>query len=262
VYGGGSILKNIGKIRNSGYEMTLSTQLLRTDLFTLGTQLQVSHNENVVVSLGPGVQPFFDESGTARVAAGYPIFGRWGIPVRAYNDLNGDGILAANEVLYGDTAVYLGPSEPPYTAGLNVTLGLFRSAVNVSAGFTYSSGFAQSGPFSSLSGVSAGANDPNASLSEQAAVLSATTSTFLNTQIVDALRFNSLSIAYNVPATMAQRIGAHALSIALQGTNLGLHSNYRGKDPNVNGFSTGNAIVDSGVLPEPRTWQLRVNASY
>jgi hypothetical protein len=48
----------------------------------------------------------------------------------------------------------------------------------------------------------------------------------------------------------------------VQGQNLGLRSNYRGLDPGVNGFPTGNRVMDNGVLPQPRTWQVRVNASY
>jgi hypothetical protein len=82
------------------------------------------------------------------------------------------------------------------------------------------------------------------------------TSDLLNTQVFDALRFNSLAISYNVPGVIARGLGARALTVALQGTNLGLHTNYRGLDPNV-GFGS-----DPGIVPEPRTWQLRVNANY
>ena len=35
-----------------------------------------------------------------------------------------------------------------------------------------------------------------------------------------------------------------------------------GKDPNVNAFATGNWVMDTGVLPMPRTWQLTVRATY
>jgi TonB-linked SusC/RagA family outer membrane protein len=267
VYGDNiSILRNIGEIRNTGYELTLGTQIVRSDLVTWGAQLQLSHNKNVVVSLGQGVQPFW-ASGDARVAAGYPIDGRWGRPVVGYNDVNGDGILQPSEVLYDDSLVYLGSSEPDYTAGLSTTLSLFRGAVAVSADFTYSAGLAQVGPWDQLLAVSQGANDPSSSLAEQAEALAAARSFteiggYPNTPATSTLRFNSLSIAYNVPSTWAQRVGARSLVVALQGTNLGLHTNYRGKDPDVNGSPTGNDISDLGTLPQPRTWQLRVSASY
>ena len=63
-------------------------------------------------------------------------------------------------------------------------------------------------------------------------------------------------------ASAARRLGASALSVALQGTNLGLHTNYRGKDPDVNAYTTGNGVVDTGVLPQPRTWRLTLTARY
>ena len=48
------------------------------------------------------------------------------------------------------------------------------------------------------------------------------------------------------------------MSLALQGSNLGLHTNYHGKDPDVNAYSNGNQTADTGQLPQPRVWSLRV----
>jgi TonB-linked SusC/RagA family outer membrane protein len=261
VYGdGASVLKNIGTIRNSGVELMAGAQLVRSEFLTWGTQLQVSHNQNVVVTLGPGVEPFGETN--ARVVPGYPLFSRWGKPVLGYNDSNGDGVLQPREVVYGDSAVYLGSSEPKYTAGLNTTVSLFRGALAVSAGFTYSAGGSQVGPWAVLRAVSRGYNDPTAPLEEQAAVVSTAVSDFLNVQTVSTLRFNSFAIAYNVSPTIAQRVGARALTVALQGTNLWLHTSYRGIDPDVNSSPAGAGVGDDGVLPQPRTWQVRVSASY
>lgn len=81
-------------------------------------------------------------------------------------------------------------------------------------------------------------------------------------QTVSTMRFNSLSVSFNARPSLARHIGATSLSIALQGTNLGLFTNYRGKDPNVNAYSTGNSIADTGVLPAPRSWQVRVGLGY
>ena len=52
------------------------------------------------------------------------------------------------------------------------------------------------------------------------------------------------------------------MSFAVQGTNLGLFTNYRGKDPNVNAYGSGNGLADTGQLPQPRSWQVRVSATY
>ncbi len=61
-----------------------------------------------------------------------------------------------------------------------------------------------------------------------------------------------------MPTSAASLFRSRAMRLALQGRNLGLKSNYSGKDPNVNSFATGNATNDSGVLPQPRVWSLRV----
>jgi hypothetical protein len=106
-------------------------------------------------------------------------------------------------------------------------------------------------------------NTPGISLATQAAIVAAGENTFFAGksliglyQTVNTLRFQSLSVNYVVPVSLAQRFRVPRMSVALQGSNLGLHTNYRGKDPNVNAFSTGNYTEDTGQLPQPRTWSL------
>jgi hypothetical protein len=41
-----------------------------------------------------------------------------------------------------------------------------------------------------------------------------------------------------------------------------MHSDYDGRDPNVNSYSVGNLTLDGGVLPQPRRWTLRFNLGY
>ncbi|HEY9448793.1 MAG TPA: TonB-dependent receptor, partial [Gemmatimonadaceae bacterium] len=260
-----NILKNIGVIRNSGLEASLGARLIQSDPVAWSVQLAVSQQRNVVVELGPGVEPFYSQgdpnSGGARVAAGYPLFGRWTKPVLGYADGNGNGVLEPAEVLSGDTAVFVGATVPNYTANLNTTLTFLRGAIAVTAGFRYEDGMTQNNEVGrSLAPFSAGWNDPHSSLAEQARMWDKTGYSWIQT--VSTLRFNSLAVTYNVPKFMAQRVRARAVSVSLQGTNLGLRTNYRGIDPNVNAYSTGNAVTDTGVLPQPRSWQIRLNATY
>jgi hypothetical protein len=150
---------------------------------------------------------------------------------------------------------------PNYTANLNTTLSFLRGAVAVTAGFQYEDGMTQNNQVGrALAPFSAGWNDPNSSLDAQARMWDKTGYSWIQT--VSTLRFNSLAVTYNVPKFMAQRVGARAVIVSLQGTNLGLRTNYRGIDPNVNAYSTGNAVTDTGVLPQPRTWQIRLSATY
>ncbi len=77
-------------------------------------------------------------------------------------------------------------------------------------------------------------------------------------QKVNSLRFNSMSVGYTVPRGYLSRFPISSLSVSLQGSNLGLWSNYRGKDPDVNSVLVGDATQDSGQLPMPRTWSLQI----
>lgn len=262
-----TILENIGVIRNTGLETTLGAQLLRTDPITWGVQFAVSQQRNEVVQLGPGVESFYTEttpnlSGGIRVAAGYPLFGRWAKPILGYADTNENGVLEREEVLLGDTAVFVGGTLPNYTANLSTTVSLLRGALAVSAGFLYEDGMTQRNEIArDLSSFSRGWNVEGASLEAQAATIDADTE-YNWIQTVSTLRFNSLAVTYNVPIPIAQRFRARALSLSLQGVNLGIRTNYRGLDPHVNAHATGNNVTDTGVLPRPRTWQLRLNATY
>ncbi len=264
VFANQSIAENIGEIRNTGVEATLITQLLRTDPVSWNVAVNLSRNYNVVVRLGPGVLPFGTDD--ARVQAGYPLFSRFARPILAYTDANHDGIIEPDEVLVGDSLVYMGASDPSYTVGMHSQMSFFRGAVSVSADFEYQAGLTQlNGPLGSAGQLvfSPGSSDPHAPFSEQAAAAVLNETDYGAIQRVSTFRFQSLSVAYHLPRTVARWLMRAAdVSVALQGTNLGLFTNYKGKDPDVNTYSTGNQLINGGVVPQPRVWIVRVNAAY
>lgn len=268
VYGSNvSIWENIGVVRNTGLEATVTTQLVRTDPVTWSWTLGVSRNKNLLISLAPGMSPFNISSSlsgdASRIAPGYPLFGHWARPILGFADVNGDGIIEAGEVQLGDSLVFLGDAMPKYEASLHTTFSFLRGVLTVDAGLNYQNGLTQANLTAmDNSSLSRAANDPTAPFSQQAAVAVVRQTAYGIIQTVNTLRFNSLSVAFNARPSLARRLGASALSIALQGTNLGLFTNYAGKDPNVNAYATGNSVADTGVLPQSRTWQLTVSARY
>lgn len=259
VYGGGTVLKNIGTIRNTGVELSLSTQLVRSDLVTWSTSLQMTQKRSMVVSLGPGVLPF-NVSNEGRVAPGYPPFGRWARPILGYADVNENGVIEVSEVQLGDSLVFMGATDPEYEASLGTTLGFFRGRVSVSAGLTYQDGLTQVNQTVKQNALVF--NDPNAPFGTQAALAVMRQTDYGIMQTVNTLRLNFLSLSFNAPTTLAQRFGARSLSLAVQGSNLALRTNYAGKDPNVNAYGTGNGVADTGQLPLPRKWQFTIRAGY
>jgi hypothetical protein len=77
-------------------------------------------------------------------------------------------------------------------------------------------------------------------------------------QTVSVWRWQSLSINYMVSSSVRRHLRVPLRSVALQGSNLGLWTNYRGKDPDVNGFPNGNVTIDSGQQAQARTWSFHV----
>jgi len=257
-------LRNIGVVLNEGMEVSLAVEPARGDLLTWRAQLNWSQNSNEVVELGPGVEPFYTGGGGdigTRVVPGYPLFGRWSRPVLGYTDANGNGVLEEGEVLLGDTAVYVGSTLPKYTASLQNTFSLLRGLLSVSVSLLYEDGMTQFNEVKRrLAPFSWAWNDPSSTIEDQVAVFDRTP--FTSVQTVNSLRLNSLSVRFALPSQVARRLGAQAMSIQVQGTNLGLWTNYSGLDPNVTGRLAGSDVTDPGRPPRPRVWQVRVDASY
>jgi hypothetical protein len=119
-------------------------------------------------------------------------------------------------------------------------------------------GIGGNGAFSQLT------NAPGASLGTQAAVVALTgnLSTIGLMQTVNTLRFSELSINYDLPRAVSNVFRVPHMSVALQGKNLALRTNYFGKDPNVNASAVsganGDRVSDSGQLPQPRTWGIQI----
>ncbi|MHB2033379.1 MAG: TonB-dependent receptor domain-containing protein [Gemmatimonadaceae bacterium] len=264
VYGNATMPINVGSIRNEGFDATLGVDLLRTPLVTWHEQLMVSHNTNVLTALNhaAATQGFIPVT----LKQGYPVDGQWARPLLGYTDRNHDGIIEPNEVLMGDTAVYMGSAQPPYSGSVQTTVGVLHNAVTLSMGLDFQAHFVQTNDYTQ--GVLRGYNDPMAPLAEQAWAESfngGISASYGNLQQVSELRLSTLAISWRVPRRFARFAGTSSLSMSLLGTNLWLDTNYRGKDPNVNGgygVATGFTLSDSGTLPQPRSYGLRINAAY
>jgi hypothetical protein len=257
VYGGASYYANIGKVRNTGVELDVKANLIQTPLVSWQVDVAYSRNTNRLLTLN-GRQPYIDLGDGTRLTPGYPLNGRWVKPILGYRDPGLGGRLAAGDLLIGDSAVYIGQEFPKYTLPFNTSLSLFRGMVGVNATFSYESGLTQF----NLGGagvLTQSLLDPTISLGQQAAALASSLglTSYGLIQTVNTLRFSALSINYQVPGSFSQRLHIPRMSVALQGSNLGLWTNYRGKDPNVNAFTVGDKTQDTGQLPEPRTVGIR-----
>jgi hypothetical protein len=263
---------NVGDIRKRGFEVTLNTQVVDIPALLWNVNGFVSHTTNTLVRGATGgiVQGINANSGTyftTQLVPGYPIDGIWARPILSYADINGDGLIEQNELRLGDSLGFIGSQQPKYEMTLNTSLAFFNRRLTVSTSLDYQNGMTQF-----LSGGTIITdfrkramfmlNQPGLSPGEFASIVAGDGGATLAglAQTVSVLRWNSFSVDYQVPSRLSQRVRIPNLSLAVRGSNLALHTNYRGKDPNVSAISTGNYIQDSGQLPPPRllTFSVRI----
>jgi hypothetical protein len=259
---------NIGNILNTGLEMTASAQLIQSAPLAWDVNFSLSNNHNKLLRLAQGLSQTSPGGFNSRLVPGYPIDGLWVVPLAGFADANQDSVIEPNELVRGDSTVYIGTQNPRYESTFGTTVAVLNGRLSATALFHYSNGLTL---FNSLAlqGLATAANAPDATLQQKAIYAYSQKFSSYNGpagqvspylyQTVNTLQWNSASITYTVPDAIAHRLRAHALSLALQGSNLWMHTNYRGKDPNVNVYTSGEGVADFGQLPQPRVWALRVN---
>lgn len=240
--GGGNTTRfeNLGEVRNSGWEGLLSAQLLRGARLGWDIAINASTNENELVSLG-GVPPII--TATIHRREGYPINGWWSRPLLSYGDANGNNIIEPNEIVVGDTAVYLGRAMPKYEAVLSSGLDLWQRRVRVSGMLDYKGGYLIYNNTERIRCASrnncAGLLDRNSSHFEQArtVMVRETGSVAGFFEDGDFLRFREAALTFNAPESWANRVlGSRNITATLAARNLGmLWTKYTGVDPEAYG---------------------------
>ena len=267
--GTGGYTANIGSVRNTGAEISLGAFILDRPEFTWNVNVTYSRNRNTLVKLSDDASTQDISNGAAgsnyqsRYVEGYPLAGTWTRPVVSYSDTNRDGVITDDEIVRGDSTVFVGGPLPKYEASFGTQAGFLHGRLTIATQFAYQNGMSQvNQTVFDVSGLAGGAlrayNDPSTSLAEQAAIRSGIAA--LHT--VSILRMQSLSVRMAAPQSLARRLRASAMSVAIQGNNLALWTNYSGSDPNVSSSIVGNVSIDAGVIPQPRTWGLNVSLNY
>ncbi len=240
--------ENVAKVRNENFELSATGRAIETHNMLLILNYALTVSANKVVNLGNGITPFSQNE--SRIVGGYPLAGVWSKRVLGYRDRNRDGLLARNEVVLSDSLVYMGWSQPGYRASYGFSFTLNNQFVFDSR-FAYQSEYVQDYRLD----PGYGSEDQSAPLHEQAAFV---ISGINGKKPVSDLRWNSASITYRVPASVLKRFGGRSVSVSLQGSNLGLWTNYVGRDPGINtAIMDGEVMMDNGKTPPaPRMYVL------
>jgi hypothetical protein len=268
--------QNVGSIRNRGVEGAVNLQVLSWRNATLDLGVSGSTNHSRVLALAPGVTKLATIAGFYPVESrvGYSMDGVWARPLLAYRDLDGDGIIAPNEITVGDTAVYLGTIHPTREFSGTAKLSLFGGRVQLSSLFDYRGGakyLDENAYFRcALYQNCREANDPSAPLADQARnVWRGVSGNYFFIFDGDYLRWRELSVTLAAPDRVARSMGFRTASLTLTGRNLRLWTKTDGIDPErqymdnqVTAGYNASAIYESyGVPTAPitRYWIARVN---
>jgi TonB-linked SusC/RagA family outer membrane protein len=261
--------ENLGAVRNSGVEVSLRGQVIQTQRVGFDATFNYAKNNNMLLSLG-GVPPIGAE---LRHVEGYPLFSVWAREILSFSDINGDGIIAANEVVVSDSIRYLGKSSPPVEVTFSPGLDLFDRLVRVTASFNHKSGFVLKNSSERIrcqtNNNCRGANDINAPFAEQARTIalrehpSRTQAGFWDRG--DFTKLREVAITFIAPNSWSGRrglLGAERLSLTLSGRNLKSWTRYSGIDPEEVAGPEGDVQDPFQASPPPTFYSLRFNFGF
>lgn len=291
-------LRNIGEINNQGFEITLSTKNIVKENFSWSTDFNWSRNRNKVVSLIDGQDIFLDSSPgsflqdeTHILREGEEVGVFWGFEYRGVNQGTPDAGTAGlpetgagdelftdlnnNGIINGDDRKIIGNPNPDWIAGLNNNFRYKDFDMNI---FFQA---AVGGDIFSYTFLELASGESNATRE----VLNAWTPTNTDTNVPSAavrekritdrfvydgsyVRLKNLSLGYNLPMDLANKLGMNGVRFSLSGQNLLTFTNFPGTDPEASYAASGaqngniNRGFDYGSYPNIRSYTLSVNLKF
>lgn len=294
------ITQNIGDVRNKGLEFALTTHNL-TGKLKWTSNFNISFNRNKIVSLpeevltngyiqngtyhilkvGESIGTFYgwkfngvysrDEDNINHVKMGSSNGAEFkgGDPI--WDDLNGDYIIDDND------KQIIGNAQPKFTGGFNNDLSYENFTLNVFFQFTYGNDI-----YSNLdmmrNWVYAYNNVSTEALNrwrEQGDVTNyprpirndPLRNEYLRVSdrwIKDGsfIRLKNVSLAYNVPSSILDKIKLEGLRLYITGENLITWTHYDAYDPEVSSYSGLQIGVDDGSYPQSRTYIFGLNVQF
>jgi len=268
----GSIVANVGSLRNEGLEISLDWRAIQKKDFSLSLAGNASFLQNKVLELSGSINGV--QLNTDYVDWGYNSFLIKGQPIGTYNILANDGkeestneekVLDRN----ADGIIDQGASSPDrYLAGSSLPTYTYAFIPTLKyKNFDLSMVWRGSGGNKIYNDIKRNfsyyENLGKSNLLVSAENLGLFTSKYgsdLWLEDGDFLRFENLSIGYTIPHDKLKEI--NSIRISLTGTNLALFTNYTGLDPELNVSGGSGSGADAGIYPRTQSVALGLNVTF
>jgi TonB-dependent starch-binding outer membrane protein SusC len=261
----GTQLQNLGTIANSGIELLLDATPYRSSFLTIESTISLSTNHNELLSFGDDRAPitFGAYAPVERYQVGYPLAGFWAQKVQY--DASGKLIKdAQGRPILQDTSIYMGPSIPTREIAFSNTFTFFDK-LHLYGLLDYKGGHYQFNVKDwrrDRSGVSWATVNPDAD-PDEVLVRQFAAQTFLDIQKADFIKLRDVSLSYDLPGSMLNRMGVSRSTLTLAGHNLAIWTKYGGADPEVNFH--GDAAFnrnDSWTVPQARRFSASLSVTF
>ncbi len=259
--GRGSQLRNVGTIENTGIELGLRANVIRTRNLDFSLNANYAVFENEVTDMG-GAPDFTAGTTSQRVAEGRPV-GAWEVTTPV--DSNGDGLLDASETLFTGKTPY-----PLKSGGFGFDARLFNVfTLTANADFAYDfEVFDYGGWWSWFNNIER--TDFPARFNtdgEEIGEFNPNTSRFSLMEPGDFFKLREVSIRYELPEAFKSSFGLINASVFATGRNLYIWSKTDLLDPEMSGVNSGGQNIQLGgaqsiTLPAPRQFRLGVTLTF
>ena len=265
--GRGSVVANLSSLRNSGWEFSLNTVNIDHENFRWTTSFIIALNDNKITdAFYEKISDLYTIRRKYQIE-GYPVNAWFGFKTAGINPQTGEymiytdakdedghpkgypygnGYIADGSTYSTENAYYLGEAEPPISGGFGTTLTYKRLSLN--AQFAFMTGH-KIKSFKSYNGSLMNASRLNQLKTEanrwrkpgditNVPKYTTSTATLSLLEITDDkledgsyLKCNLISLGYNLPSNLCQKLGLSQLRCTFNVHNLFTWTKYRGIDP-------------------------------
>jgi TonB-linked SusC/RagA family outer membrane protein len=268
-------IQNLGEVENMGWELSIRSYNIQKEKFSWSSQFNVSANRNKVLDIGGEDQVIFageiPESGfSVIVQEGLPLgtfYGYKSLGVNpedgdiVFEDLDGDGVITEND------RTIIGDANPDFILGFTNTFTFGGFTLDILLQSTIGNDafnatrIETEGMFSvkngSLATLDRWQNPGDITRMPRAVFGDPNDNSRISDRFIEDgsfLRIRNITVSYNLPASITEKIKIQGLSIYASGQNIWTLSSYSGYDPEVNrdGGSAISQGIDYGTYPQAR----------